>query len=40
MHTPTQPHACGEFVFGGHETYDADCSACVEANSDAPEWTI
>jgi hypothetical protein len=31
---------CGHFVAGGHETYDPECGACVEANSDAPEWTV
>jgi hypothetical protein len=31
---------CGHFVAGGHEEFDPDCGACVEANSDAPEWTL
>ena len=31
---------CGDIVAGGHEVYDPECAACVEANSDAPEWTV
>lgn len=31
---------CGEYVADGHDKYDPGCSACIEANSDAPEWTI
>lgn len=32
--------ACGSFVADGHDTYQPDCGICVEANSDAPEWTL
>ena len=30
---PPAPTAipCGHFVAGGHQTYDPDCGACVEA---------
>jgi hypothetical protein len=31
---------CGDFVADGHGVFDPNCGACVEANSDAPEWTI
>jgi hypothetical protein len=36
----TEKQPCGDIVADGHDTFDPDCRACVEANSDAPEWTI
>ena len=31
---------CGDIVADGCEVYDPACAACVQANSDAPEWTL
>ncbi len=30
---------CGNIVADGHHAYNPSCGACIEANSDAPEWT-
>ncbi len=31
---------CGHFLADGHDVYDDECGACIEANSDAPDWTV
>lgn len=32
--------SCGDFLAGGHAVFDPECETCIEASSDAPEWTL